>query len=272
MKVRIPYPIRCAAFALVLAASCFVLGRGAFDLAKTNPAFSTVQPVTHPVPEQEPEQDRAENSPGTAEKPRPLLVIDPGHGGEDGGASVAGILEKDVNLAVSLRAGDLCAVFGIPVLFTRTTDTLLYDAYGDLSDYRGRQKTYDLRNRLRMAEESGAAVFLSVHQNQFPQTKYSGMQVYFSPNDPKSAELAARIRQGGRMLLDPYNTRETKAATNAIYLLHRIRIPAVLAECGFLSNPEERELLSTPSYQTRVAAALIVPTAEFLALRLREER
>ncbi|MBE6724410.1 MAG: hypothetical protein E7576_04285 [Ruminococcaceae bacterium] len=257
MKVRIPYPVRYAAFALLLAASCFVLGRGAWELAEANPAFSMAEAESG-------------SEEGQKEAERPLLVIDPGHGGEDGGASVAGILEKDLNLAVSLRAGDLCAVFGIPVLLTRTTDTLLYDAYGDLEDYRGKQKTYDLRNRLRMAEESGAAVFLSVHQNQFPKTKYSGMQVYYSPNDPGSAELAARIRQGGRALLDPYNTRETKAATNAIYLLHRIRIPAALAECGFLSNPEERELLSTPSYQTKVAAALIVPTAEFLAQR--EER
>ena len=258
MKLTIPYPVRCAAFALILAGSCYVLGRGALELAETNPA------VRAAVTEEPREADPGSGAFDEASRPRPLLVIDPGHGGEDGGASVAGILEKDVNLAVSMKAGDLCAVLGIPVLFTRTTDTLLYDAYGDLEDYRGKQKTYDLRNRLRMAEESGAAVFLSVHQNQFPKAKYSGMQVYYSPNDPGSAELAARIRQGGRMLLDPYNTRETKPATNAIYLLHRIGIPAVLAECGFLSNPDERELLSTPSYQTRVAAALIVPTAEFL--------
>ena len=105
---------------------------------------------------------------------------------------------------------------------------------------------------------------MSVHQNQFPQTKYSGMQVWYSPNDPKSRELAERIRISGRMLLDPYNTRETKAATNAIYLLHRMRIPAVLAECGFLSNPEERELLASPEYEGRVAAALFIPLAEFL--------
>lgn len=252
MPMKIPYPVRYAAFALFLAGTCFVLGRGALELAASVPTGITAE-------ETPAETEASANS--------PLVVIDPGHGGEDGGASVAGICEKDVNLAVSMRLGDLCSLFGVPVLFTRTTDTLLYDAYGDLSDYRGKQKTYDLRNRLRMAEESGAAVFLSVHQNQFPQTQYSGMQVYYSPNDPGSAELAARIRQSGRMLLDPYNARETKAATNAIYLLHRIRIPAVLAECGFLSNPDERELLSTPSYQTRVAAALFIPTAEFLAFR-----
>ena len=253
MRFSIPLPVRYAAFALALAGSCFVLGRGALDLADTVPA---VFPEADTVP-----AAAEDGSVGEA----PLLAVDPGHGGEDGGAAVAGILEKDVNLEVSLRIGDLCSLFGVPVLLTRTDDRLLYDAYGDLSDYRGKQKTYDLRNRLRMAEESGARVLLSVHQNQFPQTKYSGMQVYYSPNDPSSGELASRIRLSGRMLLDPYNDRETKRATNAIYLLHRIRIPAVLAECGFLSNPEERELLSDPAYQTRVAAALFIPTAEFLA-------
>ena len=90
------------------------------------------------------------------------------------------------------------------------------------------------------------------------------MQVYYSRNDPAGAELAKRIQVSGRMLLDPYNTRQTKAATNAIYLLDRIRIPAALAECGFLSNPEERELLASPEYQGRIAAALFIPLAEFL--------
>lgn len=259
MRFSIPYPVRCAAFAAVLAGACFVLGRGALHLASTLPdAFPDAFPDRIPIPTAETEE---------AAKPRPLLVVDPGHGGEDGGATVAGISEKDVNLAISLRVGDFCTLFGVPALLTRVDDRLLCDAYGDLEDYRGKQKTYDLRNRLRMAEESGAAVLLSVHQNQFPRTQYSGMQVFYSPNDPGSGELAARIRLSGRMLLDPYNDRETKKATNAIYLLHRIRIPAVLAECGFLSNPDERELLCTPSYQTRTAAALFIPTAEFLAAR-----
>ena len=251
MRIRIPYPVRYAAFALFLAVSCFILGRGALELASTVPVSGA--------------SDGTGERGGQENETAPLLVIDPGHGGEDGGASQTGILEKDINLAVSKRVGDLCTIFGLPALLTRTEDVLLYDAYGDLADYRGKQKTYDLRNRLRMAEESGAEIFLSVHQNQFPQTKYSGMQVYYSPNDPGSAELAKRVQLSGRMLLDPYNTREIKAATNAIYLLHRIGMPAVLAECGFLSNPEERELLASPGYQQRVAAALFIPAAEFLS-------
>ncbi len=258
MRFQIPYFIRCAVFALFLAGSCFILTRGALDLAAGLSSPDAAYTAVKFSPAGQEDESAA---------PHPLMVIDPGHGGEDGGASSAGVLEKDINLAVCEKLGDLCTVFGLPALLTRTGDTLLYDAYGDLEDYTGKQKTYDLRNRLRMAEESGASVFLSVHQNQFPQSKVRGMQVYYSSNDPASEELARRIRVSGRGLLDPGNDREIKAATNSIYVLHRIRIPAVLAECGFLSNPEERELLASPDYQQRVAAALFVPAAEFLAGR-----
>ncbi|MBQ4194372.1 MAG: N-acetylmuramoyl-L-alanine amidase, partial [Clostridia bacterium] len=113
--------------------------------------------------------------------------------------------------------------------------------------------------------ESGAAAFVSVHMNQFPQPSCRGMQVYYSPNTDASEELAARIRTSARLRLDPANGREIKRATDAIYLLDRIRIPAVLVECGFLSNPEERTMLTDPAYQRQVAAAVTVPAMEFLA-------
>ena len=232
--------------AVVLAAGCFFLGRAALERAN--------MPVLSSAAESAPEST-----------PPPLLVIDPGHGGEDGGATVGDVLEKDLNLAVGLRAADLCTLFGVPCVMTRTEDVLLYDYFRDLDDYRGKQKTYDLRNRLRIAEESGAAVFLSIHMNRFPQAACRGMQVYYSPNTASSEELAVRIRASARLRLDPENEREIKRATDAIYLLHRIRIPAVLVECGFLSNPDERALLADPAYQQRVAAAVTVPVMEFLA-------
>ncbi|MBR4896824.1 MAG: N-acetylmuramoyl-L-alanine amidase [Clostridia bacterium] len=237
--------------AVILASGCFFLGRAALERVSM-PAVPAA----------------ADSDPSDA--PKPLLVIDPGHGGEDGGASAGDVLEKDLNLAVSQRITDLCSLFGVPAAVTRTEDVLLYDYYRDLEDYRGNQKTYDLRNRLRFAEESGAAVFLSVHMNQFPQRSCRGMQVYYSPNTDASEELAARIRTSARLRLDPANERESKRATDAIYLLHRIRIPAVLVECGFLSNPDERALLTDPAYQQRIAAAVTVPVMEFLARRTEE--
>ncbi len=202
----------------------------------------------------------------------PLLVVDPGHGGQDGGASAEGgdVLEKDLNLAVSENVADLCAVFGLPVRLTRTEDVLLYDYFGDLDDYTGKQKTYDLKNRLRIAEESGARLLVSVHMNQFPQASCRGFQVYYSPNDPDSRVAAQRIQSAARSFLDRENDREIKPATSAIYLLKHVRIPAVLAECGFLSNPEERALLVTPDYRRRLAAVLFVPAADYLAEQIHD--
>ena len=234
--------------AVVLAAGCFLLGNAALERGSLLPAA-------------------AESVPAPASTPKPLLVIDPGHGGEDGGASSPSVLEKELNLDVSLRISDLCSLLGIPAVLTRTEDVLLYDYYHDLDDYRGKQKTYDLRNRLRIAGESGAAAFLSIHMNQFPQASCRGMQVYYSPNTAASEELAERIRTSALLRLDPGNKRENKRATDDIYLLSRIRIPAVLVECGFLSNQDERALLADPAYQQRIAAAVTVPAAEFLAGR-----
>ena len=243
-KIRLILPY--AAFAFVLAGACMLLGRAALDRVNLPPVPSSAE-VEDDIPV-------------------PLLVIDPGHGGEDGGAAVGETLEKDLNLAVSEKVCDLCTIFGYPVQMTRTEDVLLYDYYHDLDDYKGKQKTYDLKNRLRITEESGAAVLLSIHMNLFPQSRYRGLQVYYSPNAESSKSLANRIQLSARQRLDPENTREIKAATNAIYLLKRAEIPAVLVECGFLSNPDERELLQTPDYQLRLAASLFVPSAEFLTV------
>lgn len=208
--------------------------------------------------------DGAAPTSGVSETVPPQIVIDPGHGGEDGGASVGDTLEKDLNLQISECLSDLYTLFGIRSEMTRTEDIMLYDHFDDLEDYRGKKKSYDLRSRLRIAEESGAALYVGVHMNKFPQESSKGLQVYYSPNTDESAQ-AARITQSyAKKYLDPANERETKQATNAIYILKRIRIPAVLVECGFLSNEEERALLETPEYRLKVAAVLFASTGEYL--------
>lgn len=196
---------------------------------------------------------------------RPIFIIDSGHGGEDGGAEVSGILEKDLNLDVSLKLSDLCALFGCEAQLTRYDDRLLYDAYGDEDDYTGKKKTYDLRNRLRMAEESGAELFIGVHMNKFPEAKYKGLQVYYSPNNDKSKTAAEAIRTYSRKFADPSNEREIKAAGKSIYILNRIKMPAVLVECGFISNEDERALLCSGGYQSRLSAVIFASCAEFVS-------
>lgn len=194
-----------------------------------------------------------------------IIVIDPGHGGEDGGASAStGLLEKDLNLSVSGSIADMCVLFGVPYKMTRYDDRLLYDMYSERSDYTGHKKSLDLANRLRFTEESGAALFVGIHMNKFTDPKYSGLQVYYSPNADDSAAIAEVIQNYTKEHLQPENTRSIKAATSAIYLLRRLTMPAVLVECGFLSNPDEAARLATPAYRSELAGTVFVPLLEYL--------
>ena len=197
---------------------------------------------------------------------RPIIVIDAGHGGEDGGASGEdGTKEKDLNLLVAQSLADILTAAGYDVRMTRTDDRLLYDLYGDLTDYKGHKKTYDLRNRLRFTEEAGADLLISIHMNKFPQSQYSGLQVYYSPTAPESRTVAEVIRNYTKLYLQPENERETKAATSSIYLLHRIQRPAVMVECGFLSNEEELSRLKDDTYRRQLALVIACAAAESLS-------
>ncbi len=198
--------------------------------------------------------------------PDRLLMIDPGHGGEDGGASSdGGLVEKDVNLAVSENISSLCLLFGVPSDMTRCDDRLLYDKYDDLEDYKGKKKSYDLKNRLRATEESEADLFLSVHMNKFSDPKYSGLQVYYSPGNDDSEKLAGVVQSYVKNHLQPQNNREAKKAGSSIYLLDRMSIPAILVECGFLSNPEESSLLSQSEYRAKLSVSVFVPLLEYFS-------
>ncbi len=182
------------------------------------------------------------------------VIIDAGHGGEDGGA--VGIdgktLEKDVNLSVSLYLGRLLETEGVNVIYTRTEDILLYDRS---VDYKGRKKALDLRARLEVAQNNPKALFVSIHMNAFGDNKYSGMQVYYSDSTESSQLLADLIQKMSRFL-SPDNDRKIKKANSSIFLLDRAPGVAVLVECGFLSNYEECSLLSTEDYQKKVAFAV----------------
>jgi len=172
-------------------------------------------------------------------------------------------LEKDLNLTVARNLADICAIFGQNVSLTRNSDTLLYDAFDDLEDYSGKKKTYDLKNRLRMAEESGASLFVGIHMNKFPQESSKGLQVYYTKNADGSENAARMIQNYAKTHLIPWNEREIKGATSAIYLLHRIRMPAVLVECGFLSNPADCASLTDPAYQRQLASVIFSACTEW---------
>ncbi|MBO7302745.1 MAG: N-acetylmuramoyl-L-alanine amidase [Clostridia bacterium] len=208
--------------------------------------------------------DKKEELP-QAEEPTPNLptvVIDAGHGGEDGGAiGKNGAYEKDVNLAIALKLKEKLCALGIPCALTRSTDVLLYDRN---VDYEGRKKKLDLLSRKEFAEKYENAVFISIHQNSYPKEQYSGFQVYFSPNDPTSRELAISLERNVRDALQPNNRRVCKEADSSIYLLDKLCCPAVLIECGFLSNPEECRLLCEEEYQDKLCEAVSESIAGFV--------
>lgn len=214
------------------------------------------------------EQKRGEASAVSLTKTEtaPAVVLDPGHGGEDGGcSSLDGTLEKDLNLSVSRVLYDILNVSGIKTVLTRDDDSMLYDRFGDLSDYTGKKKTYDLKNRLRLASDSECRLFLSIHMNKFSEEKYSGLQVYYSPNDSDSITAALRIQKYAKEYNAPENDREIKKAGSEIYILNRAEMPAVLVECGFLSNPSDLEKLRTDAYQKELSLAIGAAVADSLA-------
>ena len=193
--------------------------------------------------------------------PTVTVVLDAGHGGEDGGAVSGKIYEKDLNLDITKAVGAYLSQNGINVVYTRTEDVLLYDRN---VNYKGRKKILDLAARLRIARQTENAVFVSIHMNSFPNEKYKGLQVYYSKNDKNSKIMAQTIQNKARNILQPSNDRKPKEATSAIYLLDRLEKPAVLIECGFLSNPEDRALLSTPEYRQKVSLMIAESLAQYL--------
>ena len=181
----------------------------------------------------------------------PVFVIDPGHGGEDGGATDAmGRKESEINLEISLRLRDLLRLMGVRTRMIREEDVSV-DTEGNTIAAR---KVSDIRNRVRITEETPNAQLISIHQNFYPEGKYRGAQVFYSRAE-RSRPWADALQEIFTTQLDPKNHRECKPARD-IYLLDHIRCPAILVECGFLSNTEEASLLREPSYQKKLAAAI----------------
>lgn len=192
------------------------------------------------------------------------VVIDAGHGGEDGGASSkAGVLEKNINLAISKDLQSLLEVSGYKVVMTRSEDVSLADK--DISTIKGR-KTSDMHNRLKILEAQSNCIFVSIHQNFFTQSRYCGAQVFYSTNDSNSKTLADVIAGEIKGLIQPDNERKSKPATSSIFLLWHAKVPAVLVECGFLSNKAESEKLNNTEYQQKMAFAIYCGLMSYLAV------
>lgn len=180
-----------------------------------------------------------------------IILIDPGHGGRDGGgSSKSGIVEKEVNLEISLKLREKLKEMGYEVIMTRDCDKGLY------SPSAKNKKKEDLANRCKLKKDSNCDLFISVHQNMFPESKYYGAQVWYTDNG-YSKKLARMVQENLKMDLSDNNNRLEKPARDDYRILRcQPEKPGVLVECGFLSNTEEAEKLAKNDYQQKIADSL----------------
>lgn len=191
----------------------------------------------------------------------PSVIIDPGHGGVDGGAvGVDGAVEKNINLSIALKLRSFFLASGYQVIMTREDDRSIHDQG---SDTIRKQKSSDLHNRLDIIKAHPKALFISIHQNIFQDSRYSGAQVFYSPGVASSKTLAETIQGSIRSLLQPDNSRVVKKATDDLFLLYYAKSPAIMVECGFLSNGTECRLLQDDAYQNKMAFAIYTGTLSY---------
>ena len=190
-----------------------------------------------------------------------VIILDAGHGGYDGGAVASdGTVEKVINLQIVQKLDRICRAAGLQTVLTRTDDNSIHDA--QITSIR-QQKISDIHNRLHIMEQTENSLFVSIHQNHFTQPRYRGTQVFYSGNLPESRSLAQSIQQAVTQSVQPENTRTVKRSGTEIYLLYHAVRPAVMVECGFLSNPQETELLKTDAYQQKLAMAICKGIIEY---------
>lgn len=192
---------------------------------------------------------------------KPVIVLDAGHGGLDSGAvGATGVLEKDVNLSIVLALRDMFEMSGFEVVLTRDEDISIYDP--GVEGIRN-QKLNDMDNRLEIIQKYPDSIFLCIHQNNFTDPKYFGGQMFYNNNNPQNRTLA-QIMQNKFAQLQPGNGREIKLTGEELFLLKSNKNPSLMIECGFLSNPEEEQKLSTWEYQQKVAFTIYGGVMEFI--------
>ena len=180
-------------------------------------------------------------------------ILDAGHGGEDGGAvSGAGVPESHINLDITRKLDVLLGFLGSPTIMTRTEDCSLHD---ENANTLREKKVSDLKNRVEIMNQYPWATLVSIHQNTYPEKRYRGTQVFFAPTS-NSKELACFLQKIIISELQPENSRQEKLIPDTVYLMNHINNRAVLIECGFLTNPEEEQLLRNSEYQKKLAITL----------------
>ena len=190
---------------------------------------------------------------------RKTVVIDAGHGGVDGGAtSCTGVLESQFNLEIALKLDDLMHLLGINTVMIRKTDCSIYTQGQTISQ----KKISDLKERVRIVNSIEDCVLISIHQNHFSDSRYSGAQVFYASTEG-SKDLANVMQMNLIRTINPGSHRQIKKA-DSIYLMQHITCPGVLIECGFLSNPKEEALLRNNEYQNKLCSVMAAVCSTYL--------
>lgn len=193
---------------------------------------------------------------------RPVIILDPGHGGMDGGATGAdGTKESDLNLSIARKTDAVLGLLGEKTCLTRDSDR-------DLSDEDAlsisQKKVSDIRNRVELVNSTANAMLISIHCNSFEESKYHGAQVFYNGRG-SSQELSNAMQSTIQKTVDSTNLRQSKKIRPDVYLMQHIEVPGVLVECGFLTNPGELLRLNTDDYQNQLAVAIAVTVTNHLS-------
>lgn len=187
------------------------------------------------------------------------VVIDAGHGGEDGGAvSCTGRKESTYNLQIAVRLNELLHLIGIDTVMIRDSDTAVYTKGETITQ----KKVSDLKERVRIANKSPKNILISIHQNTFPEEKYSGAQVFYA-HTANSEALAKQMQAALVTALNPGSNREAKKGSG-VFLLDKLETTGILIECGFLSNAREESLLGLPEYQKKLCCVIASTLSKFM--------
>ena len=181
------------------------------------------------------------------------LVLDAGHGGEDGGAvSITGVPESRINLSIVLSLRDVLGLYGVDPILLREEDISLHT--GDANTLREKKRS-DLKNRTAAIEAVEGGTLISIHQNTYPGSRYHGTHVFYAPTDGSQA-LADHVQNSIKTALQPDNERAVKQIPDTVYIMNHITCPGILIECGFLTNPAEEAMLRDPDYQRKLSAVI----------------
>ena len=190
-----------------------------------------------------------------------VIIIDAGHGKPDEGAEgFNGTTEQAINLEISLKLQKLIEQSGGKVILTRSDENGIYS--NSVKGIRN-LKVSDSKNRVEIANNSDADVFVSIHLNKFSASPiYNGWQVFYQKENNYSKILADNIQENLNKNIEKENNRKTMSISN-IYVMDKVKVPSVIVECGFLSNPEECELLKTEAYQNKIVWGIYLGLQEY---------